>query len=100
MNDSLFFATFDPLFINAPETCGLCISQPPIFNYEYAKQEEGGKTEYIKGFCCSTCAAELLKRLAKTEAKEWEEEEAELAADNLDVSDFQKRRLAAFGSKR
>jgi hypothetical protein len=34
MNDSIFFATFDPLYINAPQSCSLCITQPPAFNYE------------------------------------------------------------------
>ena len=98
MNDSVFFATFDPLFINAPEACGLCLTNPPIFNYEYSKQEENNQTQYLKGFCCSACAMDLLKKLSSTEAEEWAEEEAALAADNLDVTDFQKRRLATFGS--
>ena len=98
MSDTVFFATFDPLFVNAPETCGLCLTNPPLFNYEYAKQgDESGETEYLKGFCCQNCAAGLLKRLASTEAKEWAEEEAALEADHLDVTDFQKRRLATFG---
>jgi hypothetical protein len=99
MNDSVFFATFDPLFINAPETCGVCLSSPPIFNYEYAKQQnETTETQYLKGFCCQKCAAGLLKKLATTEAEEWAEEEAALEADDLDVTDFQKRRLATFGN--
>jgi len=97
MNDSVFFATFDPLFINAPETCSICLTSPPIFNYEYAQQEEHGQTQYLKGYCCSRCAGDLLKRLANTEAAEWADEEAALEADNLDATDLQKRRLAAFG---
>jgi hypothetical protein len=32
MNDSLFFATFAPLYVNAPDACNLCIAQPPAFN--------------------------------------------------------------------
>jgi hypothetical protein len=97
MNDTVFFATFDPLFINAPETCSICLTNPSIFSYEYAQQEEHGQTQYLKGYCCSRCAGDLLKRLANTEAAEWAEEEAAMEADNLDATDLQKRRLAAFG---
>jgi hypothetical protein len=50
MNDSLFFATFDPLYTNAPETCSLCIAQPPAFNYEYCVEQQDGHRHYIKGF--------------------------------------------------
>jgi len=98
MNDSVFFATFDPLYVNAPDGCSVCIAQPPIFSYEYCIEEESGERQYLKGFCCAACAAQLLKRLANTEAGEWEKEEEELEAENLDVTDFQKRRLATFGS--
>jgi len=97
MTDSLFFATFDPLFINAPEACTMCVLQPPILNYEYATEDDNGRT-YLKGFCCASCAAELLRKLKDTEAQEWEEEEAALEADHMDVTDFQKRRLATFGA--
>lgn len=100
MNDSVFFATFDPLYIDAPDGCSLCITQPPIFTYEYCTEEENGQREYLKGFCCAPCAANLLKNLASAEAGEWAKEEADLEADNLDVTDFQKRRLATFGSPR
>jgi hypothetical protein len=51
----------------------------------------------MKGFCCTACAGGLLKKLAGKEAEEWAEEEAELQADVMDVTDFQKRRLATFG---
>jgi hypothetical protein len=97
MNDSIFFATFDPLYINAPDACSLCIAQPPAFNYEYCVEQSDGKRHYIKGFCCTACAAGLLKKLAGREAEEWAEEEAELQADDMDVTDLQKRRLATFG---
>jgi hypothetical protein len=98
MNDSVFFATFDPLFVNAPDGCSLCITQPPIFSYEYCIEEENGHRQYLKGFCCAACASDLLKKLAKTEATDWAQEEAALEADDLDVTDLQKRRLATFGS--
>ena len=97
MNDSVFFATFDPLYFNAPDACTLCITLPPLFTYEYCIEQESGHRQYLKGFCCAKCAADLLRKLANTEAKEWEEEEAALEADDLDVTDFQKRRLATFG---
>jgi len=50
MNDSVFFATFDPRYINAPDACSLCIAQPPAFNYEYCVEQTDGKRHYIKGF--------------------------------------------------
>jgi hypothetical protein len=98
MNDSLFFATFDPLYINAPETCPLCFVQPPAFSYEYCIEQEDGKRNYNKGYCCITCSGTLLHRLAGREAKEWAQEEEDLAAGHLDVADLQKRRLATFGN--
>ena len=49
MNDSVFFATFDPRYINAPDACSLCIAQPPAFNYEYCVEQTDGKRHYIKG---------------------------------------------------
>ena len=63
MNDSIFFATFDPLYINAPDACNLCIAQPPAFNYEYCVEQSDGQRHYIKGFCCTACAAGLLLSL-------------------------------------
>jgi len=98
MNDSVFLATFDPLFINAPEACALCLAQPPVFQYEYCIEQSGGERHYIKGFCCSACAAGLLQKLEGKEAQEWAQEEAELQADEMDVADLQKRRLATFGN--
>jgi hypothetical protein len=98
MNDSLFFATFDPLYINAPETCNLCLAEAPAFTYEYCLERSDGRRKYIKGYCCADCAAGLMKRLAGREAEEWAREEAELQAQHLDVAELQKRRLATFGN--
>jgi hypothetical protein len=39
-----------------------------------------------------------MKRLAGREAEEWAEEQAELQAEDLDVTALQKRRLATFGN--
>jgi hypothetical protein len=100
MNDSVFFATFDPLFVNAPEACSLCITQPPVFNYEYCIEREDGHRHYIKGYCCGLCAGGLIKKLEGTEAREWAQEEEELRAENVDVTDLEKRRLVTFGSSR
>lgn len=61
MNDSVFFATFDPLYVNAPDACALCIAQPPLFTYEYCVEDSDGKREYLKGFCCAQCAQTMLK---------------------------------------
>ena len=97
MNDSLFFATFDPLYTNAPETCNLCIAQPPAFNYEYCVEQPDGRRHYIKGYCCTACAAGFIQKLAGREAQEWAAEEAELE-DEMDVTGLQKRRLATFGN--
>lgn len=97
MNDSVFLATFDPVVIDAPEACSLCLAQPPVFEYEYSIEQSGGERHYIKGFCCSACACGLLKKLEGKEAQEWAAEEAELEADDIDVADLEKRRLATFG---
>jgi hypothetical protein len=40
----------------------------------------------------------LLQKLAGREAREWADEEAELEAGNMDVTDLLKRRLATFGN--
>jgi len=98
MNDRVFFATFDPLFVNAPEACNLCLLLPPAFSYEYCIDRDEGKRHYIKGYCRGACAAGLLKKLAGKEALEWAEEEAELRAEDVDVTDLEKRRLATFGA--
>jgi hypothetical protein len=98
MNDSLFFATSDPLYVNAPDACSLCIARPPAFNYEYCVEQHDTKRHYIKDFCCTACAAGLLQKRAGREAQEWADEEAELEADAMDVTDLQKRRRAAFGN--
>ena len=98
INDGLYLATFDPSYVNAPETCNLCIAETPAFTYEYCIEQHDGKRHYIKGYCCANCAAGLMKRLAGREAEEWAEEEAELQAEHVDITDLQKRRLATFGN--
>ncbi|HKU20912.1 MAG TPA: hypothetical protein VJQ50_07850 [Terriglobales bacterium] len=96
MNDSVFFASFNPLFCEAPDTCELCGVNLPIFQYEYCAQNQNRERQYLKGFCCAACAAQLLQKLKRSEAREWAEEEAALCADDMDVTEFHRRRLAAF----
>jgi hypothetical protein len=98
MDDSLFFATFDPLFVDATEACQMCMRQPPAFTYEHSIEDESGRRNYVKGFCCTACAVTLLQKLEKQEAQEWEAEEAALEEDSVDVTDLQKHRLATFGA--
>ena len=96
MNDSAFFATFDPLFCEAPDTCEVCGVNLPIFQYECCTQNQGKEHQYAKGFCCASCAVRLLQHIKSLEAREWAEEETALRADDMDVTEFRKRRLAAF----
>ena len=96
MNDSVFFASFNPLFCEAPDTCELCGVNLPIFQYEYCTQNQNRERQYLKGFCCAACAAQLLQKLKRSEAREWAEEETALCADDMDVTEFHRRRLAAF----
>ena len=98
MNDSVFFGTFDPLCIDAPDVCNLCIAQPPVFEYESCIVEQDGNRRTTKGFCCASCARAVLRTLETQESGEWAEEEAELEAEHQDITDYQKRRLATFGS--
>ena len=88
------FSTFDPLFRDTPEHCDLCLSSPPVFTYEFRTQDEFGERRFLYGFCCVACGPKLLKKLERQELREWAAEEAALEADELDVSDFRKRRLA------
>ena len=95
MIDSLFFAGFDPLH-EAPEVCTVCSSHPPVFNYDYHTLDRSGEPKRTTGFCCSSCATQLLKQLERAESQEWAEEEASLEEDAFDVSEFRRHRLAAF----
>jgi ferredoxin len=85
MHNSLHLMTFDPLR-DAPELCALCGARPPVFHFEFKTEKDPSR-----GFCCEICAIRLLKRLERTESQEWAEEEAALAADDLDTAEFHKR---------
>ncbi|HTR66185.1 MAG TPA: hypothetical protein VMH85_10455 [Terriglobales bacterium] len=95
MMDSLFFAGFDPLH-EVPEVCTLCSARPPVFSFDYRALAANGESQRTTGFCCTACAAALLRKLERAESGEWAEEEAALAQDDFDVSEFHKHRLAAF----
>ena len=79
-----------------PEVCKVCGSKLPVFHYEWLPYSEDSEPHKTEGFCCADCAAELLKKLERGEAREWAEEEAALEADGFDVIDFREHRLAAF----
>jgi len=98
MNNRVCFAAFDPLH-EVPKVCGVCVSNPPIFRYEFREGDEDTRAEYIKGFCCASCAAKLLEVLEHVESQEWAREQAALEADDMDMAEFQKRPLAAFGGR-
>jgi len=100
MNDSVFFGTFDPLCVDAPDVCNVCVAQPPAYEFETCMPGESGGREIKKGFCCAACARGMLRNLEMLESEEWAEEEAELEAEHVDVSEYQKRRLATFGNLR
>lgn len=95
MMDSLFLAGFDPLH-EVPEQCTICSSRPPVFCFDYRGWDEKQNPQESKGFCCTSCAISLVKQLDRAESQEWESEEAALAADDFDVTEFHKHRLAAF----
>jgi len=74
---------------DAPELCGLCSGRPPVFYFEF--NSDISQKQNLSGFCCEVCATRLLKTLERTESQEWAQEEAALAADDLDTAEFHKR---------
>ena len=97
MRDTLCFSSFDPLFSDAPAVCDLCEKQPSVFHFRSATSDS--EAHPAKGFCCAACASVLLGRLERAESLVWAQEEASVRAEGSDVSEFRKRRLAAFGEK-
>ena len=93
--DSLFLSSFDPLH-EVPELCTLCSSRPPVFCFDYRGWDEKQNPQETKGFCCSPCAIVLVSKLERAESQEWASEEAALAQDDFDVTEFHEHRLAAF----
>jgi len=95
MNSSLTFSTFEPLR-EVPEVCGVCRANAPVFAYDAHAYGAGGEAKDTEGFCCARCAVGLLKKLERVESRQWIEEETALQADDSDVGDFHRHRLAAF----
>jgi len=90
MHHSLLFSTFAPLR-DAPRLCGTCRMLPPVFHYEFCSHDQNEELFFQKGFCCQLCAARLLKVLECEESVEWAQEEAALAADELDTTEIRER---------
>jgi hypothetical protein len=97
MSNRVCFSTFD-LFRDNPNVCGVCMSSAPIFRYEFIEDGEDIRSEYIKGFCCASCAAKLLEVLEDVERRDWTREQAALEAEGIEVTEFHNRRIAAFGN--
>ena len=61
----------------------MCATNPPIFRYAFYDGDEKEQAEYMKGFCCASCASKLLEVLEQVECKEWAWEQAALEADEV-----------------
>jgi hypothetical protein len=94
MRSKITFATFDPVFRETPRQCTACATNPPVFRYEFSDGIEEQEPEI--GFCCLTCAPEILAKLAGAECRAWQEEEAALKAADVDVRELHQWRVAAF----
>ena len=99
MRNELCFSTFDPLFSDAPCLCDLCEGKPSVFQFESGSTESKTKCRPAKGYCCASCAVEMLNQLQDAESLAWAEEELSVQKEGMDVSDFHTRRLATFGSR-
>lgn len=97
MRASLFLAAFD-LMHEVPTKCALCGAKPPVFSYELRAYGARSRLKQAEGFCCASCASQLLKRLERDECEEWAREEAALKAEDFDVADLHARRLAGFSA--
>jgi hypothetical protein len=98
MRVTVSFSTFDPLFSDAPSLCEVCESKPSVFRFESHSDDDSPEHRPVKGFCCPPCATGVLDKLQREESLTWEEEEVSMKGEEVDVSDFHKRRLATFGA--
>ncbi|PYX42539.1 MAG: hypothetical protein DMG83_20430 [Acidobacteria bacterium] len=98
MRNELCFSTFDPLFSDAPSLCDICETKPSVFQFESGSTESDAATRPVKGYCCASCAVQLLNKLQDAESLAWAAEEVSVQKDGMDVSDFHTRRLATFGT--
>jgi len=80
MTHKYSFRTFDPLLHDAPQVCGLCRENRPVFQFESYRDDIGQEAQETSGYCCARCAIESLLRLETEERAGWEQEEAALQA--------------------
>lgn len=100
MRVTVSFSTFDPLFSDAPALCDVCEAKPSVYQFESHSDDDSPAHRPVTGFCCAACAIEMLDKLRSEESLAWEEEEASVKGQGLDVSTFHQRRLATFGTHR
>jgi hypothetical protein len=96
MKPRLLLYALEPLR-EIPSLCEVCSTSPPVLRYEFQEYGRNGEITETKGFCCWNCANGLLRKLERSEAQKWSEEEAALKVDEFDISAFHQNRLAAFG---
>jgi len=89
MANRLCFSTFD-LLHDVPTMCGVCASNPPIFRYAFHDADDREQAEYMKGFCCASCASKLWEVMEHMESQEWAREQAALEADGMDCPEVRK----------
>ena len=94
MRSKITFATFDPVFLETPRQCTECSVNPPVFRYEFSHGVEEHEPEV--GFCCLTCAPNMLAKLAGAECQAWQDEETALQNADVDVRELHQWRIAAF----
>ena len=78
MTHKYSFRTFDPLLHDAPQVCGLCRENRPVFQFECYRDDIGQEAQESSGYCSARCAIESLLRLETEERARWEQEEAAL----------------------
>jgi hypothetical protein len=71
MRNELCFSTFDPLFSDAPSLCDICETKPSVFQFESGSTESDAATRPVKGYCCASCAVQLLNKLQDAESLAW-----------------------------
>jgi hypothetical protein len=54
----------------APETCSLCQTSEPIFEYQMSARP-GDQDPATKGYCCLRCAQQLLASLEELTLARW-----------------------------
>ena len=71
MSDCLTFSTFNHSEIAAPLPCGLCGSNPAVF--EYALTSVRQDVIGLRGRSCLSCATRLLRTAENLQIVEWTE---------------------------